>query len=72
MEDVLDVYTLPDDPLRDEICMDEVSKQLIGETRIPLPAEPGEPLRYDYEYQRNGVCNLFMFFEPLAGKLMSK
>ena len=48
--------------------MDETSKQLIKETRCPIPAVPGRPARYDYEYDRNGVCNLFMFFEPLAGK----
>jgi len=47
--------------------MDESSKQLVGETRQPLPLEPGQPARYDYEYQRNGVCNLFLFCEPLVG-----
>jgi hypothetical protein len=67
MEEVLEVYTRPSDPRRPWICMDEVSKQLVGETRQPLPAEPGQALRYDYEYQRNGVCNLFMFFDPLQG-----
>jgi transposase len=68
MEDVLTVYKRnfkPDEPL---VCMDETSKQLINETRCPIPAKPGRPARYDYEYERNGVCNLFMFFEPLAGK----
>jgi hypothetical protein len=68
MEDVLTVYKRnfkPDEPL---VCMDETSKQLIKETRCPIPAVPGRPARYDYEYDRNGVCNLFMFFEPLAGK----
>jgi hypothetical protein len=67
MEEVLEVYTWPYDPRRPWICMDEVSKQLVGETRQPLPTEPGQALRYDYEYQRNGVCNLFMFFDPLQG-----
>ena len=55
----------PNEPL---VCMDETSKQLTKETRCPIPAAPGRPARYDYEYERNGVCNLFMFFEPLAGK----
>jgi len=68
MEDVLAVYTRPFDPLRPQVCMDEISKQLIGETRLPLPAAPGQPARCDYEYVRNGVANLFMFFEPLAGR----
>lgn len=67
MEDVLDVYTQPYDPCYPTICMDESSKQLVGETRQPLPAAPGQPARYDYEYHRNGVCNLFLFCEPLAG-----
>jgi DDE superfamily endonuclease len=67
MEAVLDVYTQPYDPRAPTICMDESSKQLVGETRQPLPAEPGQPTRYDYEYQRNGVCNLFLFCEPLVG-----
>jgi hypothetical protein len=67
MEDVLEVYTRPLDPRRPQVCMDEVSKQLVGETRPPIPAAPGQPERCDYEYVRNGVANLFMFFEPLAG-----
>jgi len=67
MEAVLDVYTQPYDPHYPVICMDESSKQLVGETRQPLPVEPGQPARYDYEYQRNGVCNLFLFCEPLVG-----
>lgn len=67
MEDVLDVYTLPYDPDRPVVCMDESNKQLVSETRKPIPTAPGHPRRYDYEYQRNGVCNLFMFFEPLRG-----
>lgn len=67
MEDVLSLYTQLPDPQRPLVCFDETSKQLIGETRQGLPALPGEAERYDYEYQRNGVCNLFMFFAPLAG-----
>jgi hypothetical protein len=67
MEEVLAVYTQPYDARRPWICMDEVSKQLVGETRQPLPTEPGQAPRYDYEYQRNGVCNLFMFFDPVRG-----
>lgn len=67
MEAVLDVYTQAYDPHYPVICMDESSKQLVGETRQPLPVEPGQPARYDYEYQRNGVCNLFLFCEPLVG-----
>jgi transposase len=68
MEDVLSVYKRAFDPEETLICMDETSKQLIAETRNPVPTAPGRPGRYDYEYKRNGVCNLFMFFEPLAGK----
>ena len=66
MEHILDLYELPYNPLRPMICFDETSKQLIAETRIPLPASPGQVLRYDYEYKRNGTRNLFLFFEPLA------
>lgn len=68
MEEVLEVYTRPFDPQRPQVCMDETSKQLVGEARTPIPAAPGEPERVDYEYVRNGVGNLFMFFEPLAGR----
>jgi hypothetical protein len=68
MEDVLEVYTRPYDPQRPQVCMDELCKQLVGETRTPIPAAPGQPERYDYEYVRHGVGNLFMFFEPLAGR----
>ena len=67
MEDVLDVYERPYDPHRPVVCFDETSKQLIEETRLPMPTVPGHPERYDYEYQRNGTRNLFMFFEPLRG-----
>jgi len=66
MEDVLDLYHEKYDPLRPVICFDEGTKQLIGETRSPIPMKPGEPSRYDYEYERHGTCNLFMFCEPLA------
>ena len=62
------VYKRPYDPKRPNVCLDETSKQLTGETRIPVPACPGQPARYDYEYKRNGVANLFMIFEPLVGK----
>ncbi len=65
MEDVLDVYHLPQDPRFPIVCFDETSKQLIGEIATPLPAVAGQPQRYDYEYERNGVQNLFMFFCPL-------
>jgi hypothetical protein len=66
MEDVLDVYTRPYDPNYPFVCFDETSKQLIAEKIEPIPAEPGKKQRYDYQYERNGVCNLFMFFEPLG------
>jgi hypothetical protein len=66
MEDVLELYHEPYDPSRPVVCFDEGTKQLIGETRTPLPMGPGEPLRYDYEYERHGTCNLFMFFAPLS------
>ena len=67
MEDVLDLYALPYDPHRPQVCFDEHPLQLIAETRRPLPAKPGCPERYDYEYQRQGTRNLFMFFQPLGG-----
>jgi len=67
MEDVLDLYHQPHDPRYPLVCFDETSKQLVAETHLPIPAAPGRPERYDYEYQRNGVCNLFMFFAPLEG-----
>jgi hypothetical protein len=72
MEDVLTVYTRPYDPRFPQVCMDEVSKQLIGETRSPLPVEPGHPERYDFEYERHGVGNIFLACEPLAGKRYTK
>jgi len=68
MEQVLDVYKRPYDPRRPLICMDETPRQLIRETRLPLPASPGQATRYDYEYERCGVCNVFLAVEPLAGK----
>jgi hypothetical protein len=68
MEDVLEVYQRPYDPKRPVVCLDEQSKQLIRETRAPIPARPGYPERVDYEYERNGTANLFMVFEPLAGR----
>jgi DDE superfamily endonuclease len=67
MEDVLDVDHRPIDPKRPLICLDEASKQLIGEVIEPIPAEPGRPERFDYEYTRNGTANLFMVSEPLTG-----
>jgi DDE superfamily endonuclease len=67
MEDVLDLYAEPYDPQRPKVNFDEAGKQLIAETRTPLPAKPGEVERYDYEYQRNGTRNLFLFCEPQAG-----
>jgi transposase len=68
MEDVLEVYTRPYDPQRPQVCMDETSKQLLSEVRPPLPTQAGTPQRIDYEYQREGVADLFMLFEPLTGK----
>jgi transposase len=67
MEDVLDLYAQPYDASAPVVCFDEKSKQLIKETRLPWPVEPGQPARYDYEYERNGVANLFMTFQPLTG-----
>ena len=67
MEDVLEVYTRPYDPRRPQVCLDETSRQLVAEVRPPRPAEPGRPARQDYEYERRGVCNLFVVCEPLRG-----
>jgi len=67
MEDVLDLYSEEHDEKLPVVCFDETSKQLIGETRQPLPMGVGEIERFDYEYERKGVCNLFMFFEPKRG-----
>ena len=67
MEDVLDLYAEPYDPKRPVVCFDETSTQLLAETRAPMPPRPGIPLRQDYEYRREGVHNLFLTCEPLAG-----
>jgi hypothetical protein len=66
MEDLLEVYQRPHDPTCPVVCLDETTKQLIAETRVPVPAKPGQPARHDYEYERNTV-NLFMLFAPLEG-----
>jgi hypothetical protein len=67
MEDVLDVYQQPYDAGAPLVCMDELSKALRSDSRETIPAGPGKPKRIDYEYQRNGTANVFMFTEPLAG-----
>jgi DDE superfamily endonuclease len=67
MEDVLEVYHRPHDENRPLVCLDEASRQLIGETIEPIPAAAGQPERVDYEYVRNGTANLFMVFQPLTG-----
>jgi hypothetical protein len=68
MEDVLDVNKCEYDPKRPQICMDEMPKQLLDDKQAPLPIKPGQLQKQDYEYERNGTCNVFMLFEPLAGK----
>jgi transposase len=68
MEDVLEVYKLPYDANRPLICMDEMPKQLLADKREPIASQAGTPARQDYEYERNGVADLFMLFEPLQGK----
>lgn len=68
MEVVLDVYKRPYDENNPLVCMDETPKQLIGEMKTPIKERPGSPAKYDYEYKRNGVCNIFMASEPLMGK----
>lgn len=68
MEDVLEVYHRDYDLKRPQICMDEMPKQLLAEINEPLPVKPGQSAIQDYEYERNGVADLFMLFEPLAGK----
>jgi hypothetical protein len=65
MEDVLEVYQRPHDPRRPVVCLDETTKQMIAETRAPLPAAPRRKARHDYEYERKGVASLFMMFAPL-------
>ena len=72
MEKVLEVYKRPYDEKRPGVCMDESLKQLIGETKTPISAKPGSEVKYDYEYVRNGVCNIFMSNEPLAWKRFVK
>jgi hypothetical protein len=72
MEQVLDIYKRSFDPLYPVVCMDESPKQLISEKRTPIKASPGKPARHDYEYKRCGVCNIFIAFEPLAGKRLVK
>ncbi len=67
MEDILEVYQRPHDPEHPMVCVDETSKQLIAETRVPIPPKPGRLTRSDYEYRRNGTANLFMMFAPLEG-----
>jgi len=67
MEDVLDLYAQPYDSRFPVVCFDESPYQLVGEVRHPLASQPGKPQRYDYQYQRNGTCNLFVFFEPRNG-----
>jgi hypothetical protein len=68
MEDVLDLYAQPEDPKRPVVCFDELHYQMVGEVRQPLPARPGQPERFDYEYKREGVANLFMVLEPSRGQ----
>ena len=67
MEDVLDLYAEPYNPKQPVVCFDERPFQLTGEVRQSQPAKPGQPMRYDYEYRRNGTCNMFLFFQPLVG-----
>jgi hypothetical protein len=68
MEEVLDVYQRPYDPRRPQVCLDEVSTQLLSDARPLLPMEAGRPNRQDYEYVRHGTANLFMCYEPLRGR----
>ena len=67
MEDVLAVYTRPYDPLRPQVCLDETSRQMLAGVSPPRPVAPGRPARQDYEYERRGVCNLFVVCQPLRG-----
>ena len=66
----MDIYKRPFNPVRPVVCMDESPKQLLAETRVPIPGAPGRVARHDYEYRRCGVCTVFMASEPLAGKRM--
>lgn len=68
MEEVLDLYAEPEDAQRPRVCFDEMPYQMISETRVPLSMQTGQAERYDYEYHREGTCNLFLFFNPFAGK----
>jgi hypothetical protein len=68
MEEVLDVYARPHDPKRPLVCLDEFCKQLLSETRVPMPARPGTPARQDYEYVRHGSATAFMLYAPLEGR----
>lgn len=72
MEDVLRVYVRPYDPRRPQLCMDEISKQLLKDKRAALPPRPGDTEKYDYEYEREGVRNVFLICEPLTGKRYTK
>lgn len=72
MEDVLEVYKRPYDEKRPVVCMDELNKQMIKEVRVSLPPEPGKPIRFDTEYERNGTSNIFLSFEPLKGRRQFK
>ena len=72
MEKVLDVYRRPYDAAFPVVCMDETPRQLIRETRVPVPMGPGRPARHDYEYRHCATCNVFMATEPLAGRRMTK
>ena len=72
MENVLDIYHRPYDAARPVVCMDETPRQLIRQTREPIKAAPGRLAREDYEYERCGVCNVFMASEPLAGRRLTK
>jgi len=67
MEDLLELYAEPYDEQHPVVCFDERPYQMVEETRIPLPARPSRPARYDFEYKRRGTCNLFIFFQPLRG-----
>lgn len=72
MEEILDIYTQPYDPQCPQVCVDEMSTQLIGEVRAPLSLQPGKSRKYDTEYKRNGTANIFMGFEPLTGQRYTK
>lgn len=72
MEDVLEVYTRPYNPEEPQVCVDETTKQLVADVTPPLPMQPGQPVRADYEYERCGTANLFMICEPLAGRRQVK